>query len=158
VPMRFSYAWRVMLFALLMMASEARAGDDVADKKTVRRLMKDVEQVPSLYAKGEQTPKYKSLPRFPAQTLAQYTSAKDDSTEKELETWKLNKTAYARTYPLRAATFAAAMDVHDIMNASIALVLDARALPPNAFDNGRVKFATLMQWNLGCLCERDGMP
>jgi hypothetical protein len=143
---------------LLFAPASAVAGQDAADKKTIKRIVREIAGVPSWYAKDDPPLKFKSLPPFSAKKLAAFGSARKRATDKEREAWKANKEHYARDYPLRAALFAAAAEMKNLQTLNMPMTLAAGALPQDLFQNGRVKDAALLDWKLGCVCEWTGKP
>ena len=81
-------------------------GDDV-DKKTIKRLLPEMDLVPSLYARGEEPLNLKTLPKFSATKMFGYPIAKKETVEAERGFWKASKEIYAKKHPLRAAIFEA---------------------------------------------------
>lgn len=94
-----------------------------ADPMLIRRIVQEIDLVPSIYARGETAPK---LPKFTAGKLSGY--ATDKSADQERAAWKANKTAYARQYPMRAAIFEAAEAADDLRTLKIPMTFPAGAV------------------------------
>ena len=152
--MRSSLSSVILLSALyLTAASSACAGDDAADKKTVKRILSDMDAVPSFYAKGDSPLKFKDLPKFSATKLSAYRVNKKESVEAERGLWKANKHRYANDHPLRAALFEAAAEMENLQTLQTPTTLQAAELPKVLFHNGRIIYPLDFQY-----CPIGGTP
>jgi hypothetical protein len=103
-------------------------GDD-ADAKTVKRILPDLELVPSLYARGEAPVNSKALPKFSATKLFGYPVAKKETAEAERGFWKASKEIYTKNHPLRAAIFEAMDETDQAVKLDLAMTLPGPFTP-----------------------------
>ena len=103
-------------------------GDD-ADKKAFKRILPDMELVPSLYARGEEPMPLKALPKFSATKLFGYPIVKKETVEAERGFWKASKEIYAKQNPLRAAIFEAMDESEKLKELEIGMTIP-RPLTP----------------------------
>lgn len=82
--------------------------EDEADKKTLKKILQEIELVPSLYAKDASPVNVKTLPKFSSVKLVGYPLGKVQTPEKEREKWLKDKSQYAIENPHRAFIFEAA--------------------------------------------------
>ena len=101
-------SWLLLLPVLFALPTTAYAGDDSADKKTIERILQDIDLVPLMYAKGEKPMRAESLPKFSAIKLAEYRVGKELAVAEERKRYQANREKYAQDFPLRAAIFDAA--------------------------------------------------
>lgn len=117
----FSFLVQAILFVV---PPFAWAQDDDADKKTMKRILEEIELVPSLYAKGDPVVKLKvrltTLPKFSSVKLVGYPIGKINTADKEREKWQKGKEQYAKDHPHRAAIFEAA-EVNEKQNLTLTL-------------------------------------
>lgn len=112
----------------LSVAPRALAQADDADKKTVQRLLPEMNLVPSLY--GRDAFKVNALPKFSAKKLLEYPYKKKDSVESERAAWQENKEKYAKTNVLRAAIFEAMESYDGMKTFQFAMTLPAGEQAP----------------------------
>jgi hypothetical protein len=98
----------VVASSLFLMSTIAMPADEPrADQAMVESIVREIEAVPSHYARDEKPVKFESLPAFTAARLAQFTPDKDRSFEKQQADWKADRVGYAKEHPLRARIFEA---------------------------------------------------
>ena len=85
-----------------------------AEKKTIERILQDIDLVPLLYAKGEKPVRAESVPKFSAKKLAEYRVGNELAVADERKRHQANREKYAQDFPLRAAIFDAADAVDKI--------------------------------------------
>jgi hypothetical protein len=111
-------------------AAPAAAQDDEADRKTIKKILEEIELVPSLYAKGETALNAKTAPKFSSIKLVSYPMGKVNAPEVEREAWLKNKENFTRDKPVRAAVFEAAAETDSFKNLSITRTLTKTQLTP----------------------------
>jgi hypothetical protein len=94
---------------------------DEASKKVIKRLIEEIELVPSLYAKEGETAQIKALPRFSAKKLMEFALDKEDVFSRQRERYRTKKDRYVKDYPVRAAIFEAAEEFEKINRAELPL-------------------------------------
>ena len=147
--MKITVRWLTLSLALAWAPSSFAQGDD-ADRRTVKRILHEMDLVPSLYAKGEEPLKLKALPTFSATKLFAYPINKKETIEAERGLWKANKDRYANDHPLRAAIFEAAAEMEKLQPLQTPMTLQAAELPKVLFKNGRVIYPLDFQyWPIG---------
>jgi hypothetical protein len=104
-------------------------GDD-ADKKTIKRLVPEMDLVPSLYARGEEPVNAKKLPKFSATKLFGYPINKKETVDAERGFWKASKEIYAKSNPLRAAIFEAMDETDKLKEVEISMTIPGPVLTP----------------------------
>jgi hypothetical protein len=127
-PMKRSSVLPVTLF-LLALATQAFAQGEAIDAKTFKSISQEIELVPSLYARFQETPKLKGMPKFAAAKLIGYGINDGQTVDKERKNWLANKAKYSRDYPLRAAIFIAADQMVDVQKLELRMFL-ARPITP----------------------------
>lgn len=111
--MKSFFAAMVLILGVgLVTPPRASAQDDEIDKKTFKKILQEIELVPSLYTKDEPTVnlkrQIKTLPKFSSLKIVSFPIGKINTPDKELEKWKADKTQYTRDYPHRAFVLTAA--------------------------------------------------
>jgi hypothetical protein len=107
----------------LIISTPAFAQGDEVDRKTLKRILEEIELVPSLYAKGETAITVKTAPKFSSLKLVGYPIGKINMPDAERPKWLKDKAAYAKDYPLRAAVFEAEAASAAAMKLEIAMTL-----------------------------------
>lgn len=117
------------LCVALILTVPASAQDEAA-RKTIKRILAEIELVPSLYAKGETPIDVKTAPKFSSIKLVGYPIGKINYHETEREKWKKSKEAYERDFPLRAAVLEAAEETKNLDKLEIYWTLPKEAAEP----------------------------
>lgn len=117
------------MVAWSMGASWALAQDAAADKKAIKRILEEIELVPSLYAKDEAPERFKTLPKFSARALAGYALDKSEGADRQRALWQQDAAKYAGEFPLRAAVFAAAEQAARVRKVHFSLTLPGPLTP-----------------------------
>jgi hypothetical protein len=121
----------IVLGALLCPDAPAGAGD--ADPKIVTQLVREIEQLSSLYAKNEKPVAIAALPKFAAKSLDRLKVNDVPPLESARGNWKANPEKYAKTVPLRGAYFTAADSIEQARRLIVpALFIPRDALGPKA--------------------------
>lgn len=116
----------LVIVGLFMSAITARGQD--ADLNIVTQIVKEIESLPSLYAKNAKPVAIESLPRFSAKAVTQLGVDKVLPLEKARGNWKANPEKYSRAVPLRAAYFTAADNIEQARR----LIVPAVFIPRDA--------------------------
>lgn len=123
--------FRAMIFAFAVgMVAPLATAQDEATKKTIKRLVEEIELVPSLYATESETVAIKSLPTFSAKKLLAFALDKQDTFARQRESYRTKKDRYVRDYPLRASIFEAAEEIEKLHKADLALTIAKSELTP----------------------------
>jgi len=115
---------------VLLAAPPSFAQNDDADKKTIKKILAEIELVPSLYAKGETLLTSKTAPKFSSVKLVSYPIGKINTPEKEREKWEKDKESYARENPLRAAVLEAAFETANLRDLKIFTSISTTQVTP----------------------------
>jgi hypothetical protein len=127
--------WRpvgaIALAALLHSPAPVSAGDP--DAKTITQLVREIEQLSSLYAKNEKPVVIAALPKFSAKAMARLKVNDVPPLETARANWKADPEKYAKTVPLRGAYFTAADNIEQARRLIVpALFIPRDALGPKA--------------------------
>jgi hypothetical protein len=121
----------IALGSLLAVGSVANAGG--ADPKIVAQLVREIEQLSSLYAKNEKPVVLAALPKFAAKSIDRLQFSEVPPLETARANWKANPEKYAKVVPLRGAYFTAAENIEQARRLIVpALFLPRDALGPKA--------------------------
>jgi len=113
----------VLCVILVAPAPPLFAQGDTADEKTIQRIVQEIELVPSLYGRGEGAAK---LPKFPAARLGNYAATESDALDQSRKLWAVDKAAYAKANPLRAAIFEAALETESLGKLKLPMTLSLK--------------------------------
>lgn len=114
-------AHRWLLFLFVIACVPTISAQDDASKKAIKRIVEEIELVPSLYAKEGESTQIKSLPAFSAKKLMEFALDKEDVFSRQRERYRTKKDRYVKDYPLRAAIFEAAEEIEKINGAELSL-------------------------------------
>jgi hypothetical protein len=128
-------SWRpiaaIALGTLLCLRAPANAGD--VDPKIVAQLVREIEQLSSLYAKNEKPVATAALPKFSQKSIDRLKVNDVPPLETARGNWKANPEKYAKTVPLRAAYFTAAENIEQARRLLVpALFIPRDGLGPKA--------------------------
>jgi hypothetical protein len=115
-------AQRLWLFPFVFCFVPSLFAQDEATRRDIKRIVEEIEIVPSLYAKEGESTQIKALPKFSAKKLQELALDKEDVFSRQRERYRTKKDRYVKDYPLRAAIFEAAEEVEKINKAELPLV------------------------------------
>jgi hypothetical protein len=123
-----SASWRsivaIALATLLGLRAPVRAGD--ADAKLITQLVREIEQLSSLYAKSEKPVAIDTLPKFAAKAVDELKVNDVPPLQTARGRWKANPEQYAKAVPLRGAYFAAADNIEQARRLAVPALFIAR--------------------------------
>jgi len=121
-------------FVLFVMAiaspASIHAGDPDVTRKAVKKLVEEIELVPSLYAKGDESAQIKALPKFSAKKLLEYALDKEDGFARQREQYRSKRDRYTAEHPLRASIFEAAEAIDAINRKELVTSLTPKDTTP----------------------------
>ncbi len=120
----------LVLVALSAPPSLALAQGEVADEKTIERIIQQINLVPSLHARHQGQPNLKGMPKYLAKKLAPYALDDMQSVDKERRRWQLDRDQYERDHPLRAATFETMVEMESVQKLELRVVLLGGPITP----------------------------
>jgi hypothetical protein len=120
----------LVLVAVCWSAAAAFAQNDLADQKTIERIVKEINLVSSLHARHQGQPNLKGMPKYSAKKLAVYGLDDAPSADMERRRWQADKDKYEKDHPVRATIFEAMAEMENVQKLELRMVLLGGKITP----------------------------